>query len=83
MKLTYRGVAYTINLPFVPFVPSVDDIAHVPSSSPTIGKYRGATLYIHQPKQPPQLQPSVKLQYRGTPYRPALHRSDYPASEMA
>lgn len=84
MKLTYRGIPYTLHSLSISAVEDVDHITdQVPNSSPIFGKYRGAVIYLHQPKQQPQSQPSAKLQYRGAPYQPAPCRSIYSAPDMA
>lgn len=76
MKLTYRGIHYT-------YSPSATDIDTIPISSETASQYRGATFSIKQHKRSAKSPLAVNLQYRGDLYYPKLHRSIYPASEMA
>jgi hypothetical protein len=65
MKLTYRGVAYTL--------PSAT--VHLNSSQTLVGKYRGATCLIEQFTLPSAGR--INLKYRGAYYYPG---SVYPTN---
>ncbi|MGQ4649365.1 DUF4278 domain-containing protein [Lyngbya aestuarii] len=58
MKLSYRGVSYDYNPPELA-------LAHKTS----FGKYRGLDWRFRNREEPPVLQPSVNLKYRGVSYR--------------